>query len=131
MDINQANEKVVNKIMAARPMLTGLGIARDVVPGMKENLIMHAGPPIEWEKMSGPMRGGVIGAILFEKLAKDEKQAIEMVEAGEIEFSPCHHHDSVGPMAGVISSSMMVYIVENETDGNKAYSNLNEGYGKV
>ncbi len=131
MDINQANQDVVNKIMGARPILTGLGIARDVVPNMKENLIMHAGPPIEWNDMSGPMRGGVIGAILFEGLAKDEKQAIGMIEAGEIEFSPSHHHDSVGPMAGVTSSSMIVYIIENKTDGNKAYSNLNEGYGKV
>ncbi len=131
MDINKANQTAVDQMMAARPILNGVALAKDVIPGMKDNLLLHAGPPIEWVNMSGPMRGGVIGAILYEGLAKNEKEAIGMVEAGEIEFSPCHHHDTVGPMAGVTSSSMMVYITENITAGNKAYSNLNEGYGKV
>ncbi len=81
--------------------------------------------------MSGPLRGAVIGALLLEGLAKDEKSAISMVEAGEVDFAPCHHHNAVGPMAGAISASMEVYIIENPTHGNKAYSNLNEGYGKV
>jgi hypothetical protein len=34
-------------------------------------------------------------------------------------------------MAGVTSASMAVYIVENQTHGNRSFSNLNEGYGKV
>lgn len=92
---------------------------------------MHAGPPIEWERMSGPMRGAVIGGLIFEGLAKDEKEAVGMVESGEVEFDPCHHHASVGPMAGVTTASMKVYILENVTHGNRAFSNLNEGYGKV
>ena len=92
---------------------------------------MHAGPPIEWERMSGPLRGAVIGALLYEGLAKDEKGAVAMVEAGEVEFAPCHHHRAAGPMAGVISASMEVYVIENPTHGNQAYSTLNEGYGKV
>jgi hypothetical protein len=112
-------------------MLKGVSTAANVIPGMKENLILHAGPPIEWGRMSGPLRGSVIGALLFEGLAKDEAQAISMVESDEIEFSPCHHHNTVGPMAGVTSASMAVYEVENITHGNWAYSNLNEGYGKV
>jgi hypothetical protein len=98
---------------------------------MKPNLLLHAGPPIEWARMSGPLRGAVIGAIIFEGLAKNEKEAVALVEKGGVEFDPCHHHSTVGPMAGVTSASMMVYIIENETHGNKAYSNLNEGYGKV
>jgi hypothetical protein len=102
-----------------------------VIPGMKENLILHAGPPIEWERMSGPLRGSVIGALMFEGLAKDEAQAVSLAQTGEIEFSPCHHHQTVGPMAGVTSASMAVYEIENVTHGNWAYSNLNEGYGKV
>ena len=69
--------------------------------------------------------------ITFEGLAKDEKEATGMVEAGEVDFDPCHHHNSVGPMAGVTTASMKVYVIENQTHGNKAYSNLNEGYGKV
>jgi hypothetical protein len=131
MDIDKANETAVERMMEARPMLTGIATARDVIPDMKDNLLLHAGPPIEWERMSGPLRGSVIGALLLEGLAKDEKAAVGMVEAGEVEFAPCHHHNTVGPMAGVTSASMKVYILENVTHGNNAYSNLNEGYGKV
>jgi hypothetical protein len=131
MDIDASNQTAVERMMAARPMLTGLAPAREVIPGMEDNLILHAGPPIEWERMSGPLRGAVIGALLYEDLAKDEEGAAGMAEAGEVKFAPCHHHNAVGPMAGVISASMEVYILENSTHGNRAYSNLNEGYGKV
>lgn len=131
VDINKANEQAVSRMMEARPILKGVAPAKDVIPGMKPNLLLHAGPPIEWARMSGPLRGAVIGALIFEGQAKTEQEAVALVEKGEIEFAPCHHHDTVGPMAGVTSSSMMVYIIENETHGNKAYSNLNEGYGKV
>jgi len=121
----------VQQMMDARTILKGVAPARDVIPGMRDNLLLHAGPPIEWERMSGPLRGAVIGALIFEGKAKDAKSAEELVKKGEIEFAPCHHFATVGPMAGVTSASMMVYIIENETHGNKAYSNLNEGYGKV
>ena len=131
MDIEKSNQTAVDNMMTARPILTGVETARDVIPGMKENLLLHAGPPIEWERMSGPMRGAIIGGILFEGLAKNEKEAIAVVEKGEVEFDPCHHHETVGPMAGVTTASMKVYVLENVTHGNKAYSNLNEGYGKV
>ncbi len=131
MDIEQANATAVGRMMDARPILKGLATARDVIPGMKDNLLLHAGPPIEWARMSGPLRGAIIGALLFEGLAKEEAQAQAMAEKGEVEFSPCHEHNTVGPMAGVTSASMKVYVVENVTHGNKAFSNLNEGYGKV
>lgn len=131
VSIDSANQTAVDRMMSARPMLTGLAPAREVIPGMKDNVILHAGPPIEWGRMSGPLRGAVIGALLFEGLAKDEKNAIRMAEAGEVDFAPCHHHNAVGPMAGVTSASMEVYVVENSTHGNRSFSNLNEGYGKV
>ncbi len=131
MNIAQANRTAIERMMSARPMLTGLAKALDVLPGMRENLILHAGPPIEWERMSGPLRGGVIGALIFEGLAKDEAEAVALVERGEVDFEPCHHHSAVGPMAGVISASMMVYVVEDSTHGGRSFSNLNEGYGKV
>lgn len=131
INIDEANKTAVERMMAARPILTGVATARDVIPGMRDNLLLHAGPPIEWTRMSGPLRGAVIGALLFEKVAKNEREAVAMVEAGEVDFAPCHHHNAVGPMAGVTSASMKVYVVENVTHGNKAYSNLNEGYGKV
>ncbi|HLO31149.1 MAG TPA: DUF1116 domain-containing protein, partial [Anaerolineales bacterium] len=131
MDIDQANTTAVNRLMEARPILKGVAAARDVIPGMKDNLFLHAGPPIEWARMSGPLRGAIIGAILFEGLAKSEAEATSLAERGEIEFDACHHHGAVGPMAGVISASMKVYVVENAEHGNKSFSNLNEGYGKV
>jgi len=131
MDIDEANTTAVNRLMEARPILKAVAPARDVIPGMKDNLLLHAGPPIEWARMSGPLRGAIIGAMLFEELAKSEAEATSMVERGEVEFDSCHHHGAVGPMAGVISASMKVYEVENVEHGNKSFSNLNEGYGKV
>jgi len=131
MSIDAANAEAVKRMMEARPMLTGVDEARRVIPGMKDNLLLHAGPPIDWPRMSGPLRGAVIGALLFEGLAKSEKDAIAMAEKGEVSFEPCHHHGAVGPMAGVISPSMKVYIIENKVHGNRSFSNLNEGYGKV
>jgi hypothetical protein len=131
MDIDQANTTAVNRLMEARPILKAVATARDVIPGMKDNLFLHAGPPIEWARMSGPLRGAIIGAMLFEGLAANESEATTMAERGEVEFDSCHHHGAVGPMAGVISASMKVYVVENAEHGNKSFSNLNEGYGKV
>ncbi|HXF83906.1 MAG TPA: DUF1116 domain-containing protein [Anaerolineales bacterium] len=131
MNIDEANKIAVSRIMEARPILKGVAPAREVIPGMKDNLFLHAGPPIEWGRMSGPLRGAIIGAMLFEGIAKSEAEAVSMAERGEVEFDACHHHGAVGPMAGVISASMKVYIVENAEHGNKSFSNLNEGYGKV
>ena len=131
MDIDKANQEATQKMIEARAMLTGLAKAINVIPGMRDNLLLHAGPPITWERASGPMRGAITGALIFEGKAKNETEAKALVESGEIELEPCHHHQAVGPMAGVTSASMSVYIIENETHGNKAFSNLNEGYGKV
>ena len=131
MDIDKANAEATERMMEARPVVVGLDKALDVVPGMHENLLLHAGPPITWERASGPMRGAITGALVFEGRAKDEKDAQKLVESGEIELEPCHDHKSVGPMAGIICPSMSVYILENKTHGNMSYSNLNEGYGKV
>lgn len=131
MDVAGANRTAVERMMSARPMLRTVATAGEVIPGMHDRLLLHAGPPIEWERMSGPLRGAVIGAVLFEGWAEDEEEAARLAESGEVEFAPCHHHGAVGPMAGVISPSMAVYVVENVTHGNRSFSTLNEGYGKV
>lgn len=130
-DIDQANATAVKRMIEARPILTGVALARDVIPGMRDDLLLHAGPPITWERASGPMKGSIVGALIFEGLADDWESARRLVTSGEIALEPCHHHNAVGPMAGVTSASMQVYILENVTHGNRAYSNLNEGYGKV
>lgn len=131
IDIDRANQEAVTRMIETRPLLIGMERAREVIPGMRDNLILHAGPPITWPRMSGPLRGAIIGALIFEGKAKDAAEAEALATSGEIDFEPCHHHATVGPMAGVTSSSMMVYIIENQTHGNRSFSNLNEGYGKV
>ncbi len=129
--IEEANKKALEIIQKAQPTLVGMGIAGDVVPGMHKHLIMHAGPPITWDRMSGPLRGAVIGALLYEGLAQTPEEAEKLAASGEIEFDPCHHHNAVGPMAGVVTASMPVFIIENKTAGNFAYCTQNEGLGQV
>jgi hypothetical protein len=131
IDIEAANDEVCRRIQQGRPALAGMGIAREVIPGMHSKMILHAGPPIAWERMCGPTRGAVMGALIYEGIAQDEGEAAEIAASGEIEFSPCHHHHSVGPMAGVVSPSMPVFILENKAFGNRAYCTQNEGLGKV
>jgi hypothetical protein len=131
MDVEKANREATERMMEARPVLVGLGKARDVIPGMRDNLLLHAGPPITWDRMCGPMKGAVIGALIFEGKAKDDVEAQALVQAGKVDFEPCHHHQAVGPMAGIICPSMSVYVLENKTHGNSSFSGLNEGYGKV
>jgi hypothetical protein len=128
-EIDEANEKAVERILAASPALVGIATAKDVIPGMDENTLLHAGPPIEWERMSGPTKGAIMGALIYEGRAKNLAEAKNLAVGGELRFSPCHDHDAVGPMAGVISPSMPVFVVES--NGRKYYSNLNEGLGKV
>ncbi len=131
MNIDQANADATERMIEARAVLVGLGKARDVIPGMRDNLLLHAGPPITCDLASGPLRGAITGAHIFEGKAHDEADAQALIKRGEIDLEPCHHHQTVGPMAGVTSPSMSVYIIENATHGNRAFSNLNEGYGKV
>ena len=129
--IEAANEKAMQAIQAAQPVLKGIATCLDVVPGMKKNLILHAGPPITWDKMSGPLKGAVIGGLIYEGLAQNQEEAEKLAASGEIEFNPWHEHDGVGPMAGVATASMPVWIVENQTNGRKTFCTLNEGLGKV
>ncbi len=129
--IDAANQVALERILSAQPFLEGFGQALDTVPGMTPKTILHAGPPIEFERMSGPMKGAVTGALVFEGLAKDLDEAFDLAASGEIDFSPCHEHQSVGSMAGVTSASMWVHKVTNRTHGNTAYTNLSEQLSKI
>lgn len=131
VDIEKANQEAFKRLLDARPVWTGVEKAIDVIPGMKKNLILHAGPPVTWDRMSGPQKGAVMGVLVYEGLAKTPEEAAALAASGEIEFDPCHHHDTVGPMAGIVSASMPVIVVKNETFGNVAFNTLNEGIGKV
>ena len=129
--IEKANQEALEIIQNGQPTLIGLGIAGEVIPGMAKDLFLHAGPPISWERMSGPLRGGVMAGLMYEGLAQTPEEAAEYAASGKLRFDPCHHHDAVGPMAGIVTSKMPVWIIENKTYGNRAYCTLNEGLGKV
>jgi len=129
--IEHANAEAARRIQAAQPWLEDLVAARDAIPALRERRLLHAGPPVTWERMCGPMRGAVIGAAIYEGWAEAPEQAEAMASGGGIAFDPCHHHGAVGPMAGIISPSMPVFAVRNRAAGNTAYSTMNEGLGKV
>ena len=131
VDIDDANSEAVERIRNGRPLLVGMGRAGNTIPGMHSRMLLHAGPPITWERMCGPQRGAVMGAIVYEGWADSYTDAEALAASGAITFEPCHHHHAVGPMAGIISPSMPVFIVRNETYGNLSYSTQNEGLGKV
>lgn len=130
-EIKAANEETVKRMIDSHAMLVDIARALDVIPGMKDNMILHSGPPVEWGKMAGPMQGAIIGALIYEGKAKDEESARKLASSGEIEFSPCNEHATVGPMAGIVSPSMPVHVIYNKTYGNYGYCTINEGLGKV
>ncbi|MBM4355286.1 MAG: DUF1116 domain-containing protein [Deltaproteobacteria bacterium] len=129
--IDAANAEGLRRLVDSRAVLVDIRPAHEVVPGLDEGVILHAGPPVTWDRMSGPQRGAVIGALLYEGLADSPERAEQLAASGGVRFDPCHHHRAVGPMAGVLSRSMWVFVVHNVTFGNDAYCSLNEGLGKV
>ncbi len=130
-DVAAATRESVDRLLRAKPVIAGIGRALDVIPGMRQELVLHSGPPVEWSRMSGPTRGAVMGGLVYEGLAADPDEAAALAASGRIAFAPCHHHQTVGPMAGIVTASMPVWILENEAFGNRAFSTLNEGLGKV
>ncbi|UXR52906.1 DUF1116 domain-containing protein [Staphylococcus simulans] len=129
--IDEANQAVIDKMIAAAPFLVDVVPAKDKIPELKEHVLLHAGPPIKYENMTDPMKGACIGAILFEEWANDEDAARELLENDKIEFIPCHHVNAVGPMGGITSMNLPVLVVENRESGNEAYCQMNEGIGAV
>ncbi|WP_347083138.1 DUF1116 domain-containing protein [Enterococcus gallinarum] len=127
------NQEVTDKIKNAQPFLIDVVPAKTVIAELNEQqkTLLHAGPPIEWSEMTGPMQGSCIGAALFERWATNEEEARRLLESGEVRFMPCHHVQAVGPMGGITSANMPVFVVENRLTGNRAYCILNEGIGKV
>lgn len=129
--IQEANDKVIQTIIGGQPFLTDVVPAHTVIPELKEKVLLHAGPPIAYEDMTGPMKGAAIGAIIFEQWTDDYEEAEAMLERGDVTFIPCHHVKAVGPMGGITSGHMPVLVVENQNGSAKAYCTMNEGIGKV
>ena len=130
--INQANAAVIAELKRARPRLVDVKPASDCIAALREaHTLLHAGPPIAWADMTGPMRGAVLGSCLFEGWAADPAAAEALAASGRIRFLPCHDNSAVGPMGGITSPHMPVLVLRNAEQGNFAYCNLNEGIGKV
>lgn len=130
-EIEKSNYEVIEKMKSSQPFLVDVVPAKSVIEILNEKVLLHAGPPIEYKNMTGPMQGSCIGAVLFEGWANDEESARALLENGEVKFSPCHHVNAVGPMGGITSGNMPVLVVENKLDGSIAYCTMNEGIGKV
>ncbi len=129
--VEEANSEALRRIFEAEPVLVDVCPADKVIEGLEERVVLHAGPPIEWERMCGPMQGAVTGAAVLEGWAEDLGAAETLAASGNLTFHPNHHFDAVGPMTGLITPGMPVMVVENRSFGNRAYCTLNEGLGKV
>ncbi len=125
-----ANAQAVERMLAVRAALVDVVPARDAL-GLLPGEFLHAGPPVTWERASGPLRGALMGAAVFEGLAASPDAAAATAERGAFTLDPCHHHRAVGPMAGVVSPSMWVFVLEDQATGRRAFCSLNEGLGKV
>jgi hypothetical protein len=125
-----ANAQAVERMLASRAYLTDVLPARDAL-GLRPGEFLHAGPPVTWDRAGGPLRGALMGAAVFEGLASDPEAAAGIAASGGFTLDPCHHHGAVGPMAGVVSPSMWMFVLEDPATGRKAFCSLNEGLGKV
>lgn len=133
-EVIKANAIAMERYLGVEPVLVDVQRAGDVLPDFRaDKRLLHSGPPIAWQDMCGPVKGALMGAAVYEGWAKNVEDASRMLESGEIPFSPCHSYNAVGPMAGIISPSMPVWVVEdaNSEARHRTFSNFNEGLGKV
>ena len=125
--IQQANEETVRRLTTGDPVLVDIAPAREVIPGMQDRMITHAGPPVAWGHMCGAQQGAVIGMVIYEGWAKSPDEARALLDKGAIRLEPNHDHQAVGPMAGTISPSAPVWVVENRAFSNRAFCRQVEG----
>ena len=113
-----ANARALTAMLAAEAHLVDVLPAAEAL-GLGPGEFLHAGPPIEWERASGPLRGALVGAMLLEGLASTPEDAERRLAAGEgVSWAPCHSRGAVGPMAGLITPSMWVFCLRDQTTGN-------------
>lgn len=124
-----ANKIAMERMAATDPMLVGIALAQDVLPGLTKKTLLHAGPPIEFARMCPPMQGAVYCALINEGLSHSVEEARALAQSGEITYAPCHQFGAVGPMTGLTTSSMPLWIIEDKTTHARAYVNVSEGQG--
>jgi hypothetical protein len=124
------NAEAMRRMLAVRPQLVDVVPAAEAL-GLQSGEFLHAGPPIDWDRASGPLRGALLGAAAFEGLVEQPDEALTLFASGRFALDSCHHRHAVGPMAGVLSPSMWVFVVQDPATGARAYCSLNEGLGRV
>jgi hypothetical protein len=129
--IRHANLRALQRISLVEPVAVDVTKALDTIPGLTPSTLLHAGPPVDYERLCAPLKRALIGALIFESLATTAREAEELLVRGKIELSPTHHHSAVGPMTGVISPSMPVIVTEDRNSGRRVYTTFNEGAGNV
>lgn len=128
--IRQANEETLRRLFDAQPVLVDCLPAADAL-ALPDHTLLHAGPPLTWERMCPPVQAAILGALRYEGWADADGAALDLIGRGAVTMAPCHHFGAVGPMAGIITPSMPVFIVENRAAGTRAFATINEGLGKV
>jgi hypothetical protein len=127
----EANAGALERMLAVQARLVDVVPAREAL-GLEAGQFLHAGPPIAWARASGPLRGALMGGAALEGLVDDPDDAPALFAAGSaVSLEPCHHRGAVGPMAGVVTPSMWVFVLEDPDTGARTHCTLNEGLGKV
>jgi Protein of unknown function (DUF1116) len=131
MTIDEINREAVANVFAAEPVLEDVRPAGEVIPGLSPRMVLHAGPPIAWDQMCGPLRGAFAGALRLEGLARTEPEAARLIATAEISIAPAHDYAAVGPMTGLITTGMPVFVVRDRATGRAAFCTINEGIGRA
>jgi Protein of unknown function (DUF1116) len=129
--VEAANAAAVERIEAARPRAVTVAPAGDAIDGLGDGVLLHSGPPIAFDDACDPQRRGLVAACLLEGWAGDRDGAERLLRDGEVVLRSGNEHGHVGPMTGVCSPSMGVWVVEDERSGARAFSTLNEGPGRT
>jgi Protein of unknown function (DUF1116) len=115
-----ANERAIADVVTVAPRLVAVKPAREVVPGMRPELILHAAPPTDWESLAPSVRAALAGAAEFEGLSPSEA-----------ELGAAQDHRAMAGGAGAITASTPVVVVEDQASGERAYHFLMEGFGRA
>jgi uncharacterized protein DUF1116 len=130
VNIKAANRQALERLVGAEPVLVDCRPAREAM-GLADRMVLHAGPPLQWERACATMQSAVLCAIRYERWAPDDGAALDLVSRGQVRIATCHQAGAAGPMTGMVTASMPVFIVENRREGNRAFATINEGLGRV
>jgi len=130
MNVKTANRAALERLVGGAPVLVDCIPAAQAL-GLAGRIVLHAGPPLPWDRACATMQAAVLCAIRYEGWADDDGAARDLVSRRQVAIAPCHHRGAAGPMTGMVTPSMPVFVVENRSHGNRAAATLNEGLGRV